>query len=121
MMASDSAGLLADFEAGRVDPAHFPHGAHVRVSYELLERHPFPEALLHLARAAARAAAEQVLRRLGGFRGAQSGSFPQSVAGENLRPGATAVEFSPSDVRLATGRTPMVDAPVRGARAGEVS
>ncbi len=42
--------LLADFEAGRLDPAQFPHRAHVRVSYELLERHYFPEALLHLAR-----------------------------------------------------------------------
>ena len=50
MTASDSAGLLADFEAGQIDPAQFPHREHVRVSYELLERHPFPEALLHLAR-----------------------------------------------------------------------
>ena len=50
MTASDSAGLLADFEAGRIDPAQFPHREHVRVSYELLERHSFPEALLHLAR-----------------------------------------------------------------------
>jgi hypothetical protein len=42
--------LLADFEAGRIDPASFPHRDHVRVSYELLEQHRFPEALLHLAR-----------------------------------------------------------------------
>ena len=50
MLATEPAGLLAAFEAGRIDPASFPHRDHVRVSYELLERHPFPEALLHLAR-----------------------------------------------------------------------
>jgi len=50
MPATESADLLADFEAGRIDPASFPHRDHVRVSYELLERHSFPEALLHLAR-----------------------------------------------------------------------
>jgi hypothetical protein len=50
--------LLADFEAGRIDPASFPHRDHVRVSYELLERHPFPEALLHLARGLRRLAAK---------------------------------------------------------------
>ena len=42
--------LLTDFEAGRIDPHRFRHNDHVQVSYELLERHPFPEALLHLAR-----------------------------------------------------------------------
>ena len=57
MPANDSAGLLADFEAGRVDPARFPHREHVRVGYELLERHLFPEALLHLARGLRRLAA----------------------------------------------------------------
>lgn len=50
MPANDPGGLLSDFAAGRIDPARFPHRHHVRVSYELLERHPFPEALLHLAR-----------------------------------------------------------------------
>lgn len=50
MTASDSSAALADFEADRVDPAYFPHRAHVQVSYGLLERHAFPEALLHLAR-----------------------------------------------------------------------
>ena len=50
MLASDLPAVLADFEAGRIDPARFSHREHVRVSYELLERHPFPEALLHLAR-----------------------------------------------------------------------
>ena len=58
MPASESEGLLADFEAGRIDPARFPHREHVRVSYELLERHPFPEALLHLARGLRRLAAK---------------------------------------------------------------
>ncbi len=50
MSTNEPSGLLADFEAGRVDPLSFPHRAHVEVSYELLQRHPFPEALLHLAR-----------------------------------------------------------------------
>lgn len=50
MKTSEPSGLLADFEAGRIDPAQFPHREHVRVGFELLERHPFPEALLHLAR-----------------------------------------------------------------------
>ena len=50
MTAGDSSRALADVEAGRVDPAHFPHREHLRIGYELLERHAFPEALLHLAR-----------------------------------------------------------------------
>lgn len=50
MPATDLPEVLADFEAGRIDPAQFPHRAHVRVGYELLEQHLFPEALLHLAR-----------------------------------------------------------------------
>lgn len=50
MPMNEAEKLLADFEAGRIDPRNFPHRAHVQVSYELLERHPFPEALLHLAR-----------------------------------------------------------------------
>lgn len=50
MRAIDSEKLLADFTEGRLDPKEFPHREHVRVSYELLRRHSFPEALLHLAR-----------------------------------------------------------------------
>lgn len=50
MCASEAAELLDAFETDRLDPAHFPHRAHIQVSYELLERHSFPEALLHLAR-----------------------------------------------------------------------
>ncbi|MEO5753646.1 MAG: hypothetical protein ABIR38_02955 [Chthoniobacterales bacterium] len=49
-MRTEPDKLLADFEGGKIDPARFPHRDHVRVSYELLARHPFPEALLHLAR-----------------------------------------------------------------------
>ena len=58
MPVSDRPALLADFEAGRIDPARFLHREHVRVSYELLERHRFPEALLHLARGLRRLAAK---------------------------------------------------------------
>lgn len=58
MMKKDDASLLADFEAGRVDPETFHHRDHVRISYELLGRHPFPEALLHLARGLRRIAAQ---------------------------------------------------------------
>ena len=54
----ETTDLLADFEAGRVDPQFFPHRAHVEVSYQLLERHAFPEALLHLARGLRRLAAK---------------------------------------------------------------
>ena len=57
MPTSDLLDVLADFEAGRIDPARFPHREHVRVGYELLERHLFPEALLHLARGLRRLAA----------------------------------------------------------------
>ena len=42
MMRTEGVELLADFEAGRSDPARFRHGEHVQVSYELLERHPSP-------------------------------------------------------------------------------
>jgi len=47
---TEATDLLAEFESGRIDPAKFSHRAHVRVGFELLERHRFPEALLHLAR-----------------------------------------------------------------------
>ena len=57
MPALEGGELLAAFEAGRIDPAHFPHRAHVQVGFELLECHRFPEALLHLARGLRRLAA----------------------------------------------------------------
>jgi hypothetical protein len=49
--------LLEQFEAGQVEPALFRHRDHVQIGYELLERLPFPEALLHLARGLRRLAA----------------------------------------------------------------
>ena len=49
-MPADCSDLLTRFEAGAIEPAQFHHREHVRVSYELLARYPFPEALLHLAR-----------------------------------------------------------------------
>lgn len=58
MTTNNSTALLAAFEEGRVDPRQFPHREHARVGYELLERHPFPEALLHLARGLRRLAAK---------------------------------------------------------------
>src|SRR6476620_4169849 len=57
MSEIEGADLLAEFEEGRIDPARFPHREHVRVAYELLERHLFPEAVLHLARGLRRLAA----------------------------------------------------------------
>ena len=50
MPASEARHSAGRFR-GRPDRSGaFPHRDHVQVSYELLERHPFPEALLHLAR-----------------------------------------------------------------------
>jgi hypothetical protein len=57
MTPTEGVELLGDFEAGRIDPSRFRHREHVRVSYELLERHSFPEALLHLVRGLRRLAA----------------------------------------------------------------
>ncbi len=86
MPTNEGEELLADFEAGQVDPGNFPHRAHVQVSYELLERHPFPEALLHLARGLRGfpfsdrgAPVQRALCELGRFRRAQSGSFPERI------------------------------------------
>jgi len=58
MRTIDPGELLADFISGRLDPKAFPHREHVRLSYELLERHSFPEALLHLAQGLRRLAAK---------------------------------------------------------------
>jgi hypothetical protein len=49
-MRNERDAELEDFESGRLDPRDFHHRDHVRMSYELFRRHPFPEALLHLAR-----------------------------------------------------------------------
>ena len=123
MPATERPDLLADFEAGRIDPAHFPHRDHVRVSYELLERHPFPEALLHLARGLRRLAAKagqagglsrndhggvsrtyrraaltRELCRLSRLRGAKSGSFLQGIVEQVLRAGCAPVFGCPPDL-----------------------
>jgi hypothetical protein len=58
MTTTDQKGLLADFLDGQLDPKDFHHQDHVLVGYELLERHPFSEALFHLARGLRRLAAK---------------------------------------------------------------
>src|SRR5215510_9388859 len=82
-MKVEAANLLADFEAGRLDPTQFPHRAHVRVSYELLERHPFPEALLHLARGLRRLAAKA--GRPGVYHETITAAFLSLIAERRLR------------------------------------
>ena len=42
---------LERFMRGETDPAHFPHREHVRMAYEMLSRHDFPETVLHYSRA----------------------------------------------------------------------
>jgi hypothetical protein len=58
MPGNEAANALSDFAEGRIDPRNFPHRDHVRVSYELLERYSFPEALVRLARGLRRLAAK---------------------------------------------------------------
>lgn len=40
---------LSRFLAGECDPARFPHREHVRMAFEMLRRHSFPETLLHFS------------------------------------------------------------------------
>ena len=42
---------LGRFVRGDVDPARFPHRDHVRIAFEMLSRHDFPETVLHYSRA----------------------------------------------------------------------
>lgn len=42
---------LGRFVRGDVDPAQFPHRDHVRIAFEMLRRHDFPETVLHYSRA----------------------------------------------------------------------
>lgn len=42
---------LATFARGERDPADFPHREHVRMAFEMLRRHSFPETALHFSRA----------------------------------------------------------------------
>ena len=41
---------LRALETGALDPAMFPHPEHVRLAYEMLERHPFGEAVTRFSR-----------------------------------------------------------------------
>ena len=43
---SDVPQDLLRFVHGETDPARFPHREHVRMGYEMLRRHSFPEAVL---------------------------------------------------------------------------
>jgi hypothetical protein len=42
---------LERFLRGELDAASFPHREHVRMAFELLGRHDFPETVLHFSRA----------------------------------------------------------------------
>lgn len=42
---------LGRFVRGDLDPAQFPHREHVRIAFEMLKRHDFPETALHYSRA----------------------------------------------------------------------
>ena len=59
-MSADSPEL-GRFVRGDIDPAQFPHREHVRMAFEMLKRHDFPETVLHYSRAL-RAMAERVGR-----------------------------------------------------------
>ena len=41
---------LARFVRGDIDPAQFPHRDHVRMAFEMLKRHDFPETVLLYSR-----------------------------------------------------------------------
>ena len=41
---------LSDLENGRLDPKQFPHREHVRLGFEMLGRHSFPEALARFSK-----------------------------------------------------------------------
>lgn len=45
-MPAAGADLLQRFEDGAINPAHFPHSDHVRVSFELLRKYEFAAAYL---------------------------------------------------------------------------
>ncbi len=50
-MPRDDCPDLSRFLGGELDPHAFRHREHVRMAFELLRRHAFPEALLHCSRA----------------------------------------------------------------------
>lgn len=49
--ASDAGARLVRFVSGACDPRDFPHDEHVRMGFEMLRRHSFPETALHFSRA----------------------------------------------------------------------
>jgi hypothetical protein len=52
-MEKNSASIaneLSDLEHGRIDPKQFPHREHVRLGFEMLGRHSFPEALARFSK-----------------------------------------------------------------------
>ena len=59
-MSADSPDL-GRFLRAETDPATFPHREHVRMAFEMLKRHDFPETVLHFSRTL-RAMAEKVGR-----------------------------------------------------------
>ena len=59
-MSADSPDL-GRFLRAEIDPAAFPHREHVRMAFEMLKRHDFPETVLHYSRTL-RAMAEKVGR-----------------------------------------------------------
>ena len=54
---SDPNVELARFARGDCDPHNFPHREHVRMAFEMLRRHSFPETVLHYSQALRRMAA----------------------------------------------------------------
>jgi len=56
---TDDLAELKRFVRGECDPVHLSHREHVRIAFEMLRRHSFPEAVLHYSRAL-RAVAERV-------------------------------------------------------------
>jgi hypothetical protein len=42
---------LERFVRGEIDPSAFAHREHVRMAFEMLRRHDFPETVLHFSRA----------------------------------------------------------------------
>jgi hypothetical protein len=54
---SDTDAALARFARGDCDARDFPHREHVRMAFEMLRRHSFPETVLHYSRALRRMAA----------------------------------------------------------------
>ena len=48
---TDAVSELRRFIDGGSDPACFPHREHVRMAFEMLRRHSFPETVLHFSQA----------------------------------------------------------------------